>query len=276
MPVSYIYILKHPTNQLVCKIGESAVGANTRTQYQDIKWRVHREFPVDEQHRRSLERYIHDALSSSNANIGGGAREIFTIPAAQAADKVERLIRKFMTTASAAKKDEDYWRYVASDDEKRTHEKNQQIQQERQQKIDEAKEYYQRRLEQKKDLEDYIKRQVEEGWFDWGILTLALLFWPVVAIAGGIAILILEIPTEPLFSGGSGALLSYLAATVWATWRARKDHTTRIEEASCDLKKLESENLAKCPSCSMTVRLPMNITGAEICPKCKCRLNVGS
>jgi len=94
--MSVIYILAHPTNSSVCKIGQSSVSALSRIGYQSIAWQVAHEFGVAEILREQAEKYIHAALAHRNVNVGiEGPQEIYTISPEEAVGVVQSLLEEF-------------------------------------------------------------------------------------------------------------------------------------------------------------------------------------
>lgn len=277
--MSVIYVLKHPDNPAVCKIGESGVGAKSRTSYQGINWIVHKEFPIAEDRRRGAEKFILRAFQSSNVNIGGGAREIFTTPPKEAATRVEQLLKDFLSKISSERKDDDYWRYVATPFERQKHEDE--IARERAR--DEAKQAERDRIEQLRQRNDedkqsygLLKKQIreeeQEGWFA---------FLPLILISGG-----MFIPAALVVGAGcslvgcssnksENLILAVILAVIGAVIFLTREHDKLLKSKQDTLASLEKDHVIRCPSCDKRLWKDIGLDSNRrySCPSCKSRID---
>lgn len=278
--MSVIYVLKHPHNPSVCKIGESSVGAQSRTSYQGINWIVYEEFPIAKKRRKGAENFIFKALESSNANVGGGAREIFTIPADKAARTVEKLLVEFIAKISANTKDSDYWNYVATDEEKRNHDEQLAEERARKEAEDSKKQRAEEFAKQNKDRKERhqflvtrLATHKQDGWFS--VLTFCVFaagfFIPsMLVVAGSCALFDCDLKGSTDFY----IVTFFLVGLVTIVFMHR-DHESRTNDHTSELEEFESSNLVRCSSCGQRIWRPLDKRVKPRCPKCKSPLCLG-
>jgi hypothetical protein len=117
--VACIYVLAHPTNQAVSKIGRTTISAESRSRYHNIHWSVFREFQIGEQHCDQAEKFIHLRLIAENVNIGlEGPKEIYSLTPTIASETVQKLLSEFINRYGQNQRDDDYWNYLATPEER--------------------------------------------------------------------------------------------------------------------------------------------------------------